>query len=351
MKAQYKRLQLNRADTTGAVRIDTTAMKTNKSIAHPLWPILLALAWLLTAPAFVSVEAAEKAIVSYPSRSLTSFIIPEIARQRGFYLAEGIEANLIYVRGAIDIKALVTGDVDYAMASGSAVSAFVAGIPVRLVQGVVGRAEHVLVAQSKYRQVRDLKGQIIGSLNPGGLVDALLRQILLKNGLDPDRDVVLINLGGTPERYAALKSGTVAATVLSAPHNFRAERVGFRKIAAAADYLQVPTAALAVRSDRVAKQPQQIKKMIRGNLRAMKFMRDNRADTIAIIIRELGMDPDSAAKGYEQIISIMSDDGRIQSDGVQFLIDLARQTQKVAKPLAATQMIDHSLLEEVLAGK
>ena len=324
-------------------------MATNRSIAHPLWPILWAL--LFTAPAFVSAEAAEKTIVSYPSRSLTSFIIPEIARQRGFYLAEGIEANLIYVRGAIDIKALVTGDVDYAMASGSAVSAFVAGTPVRLIQGVVGRAEHVLVAQSKYRQVRDLKGQIIGSLNPGGLVDALLRQILLKNGLDPDRDVVLINLGGTPERYAALKSGTVAATVLSAPHNFRAERDGFRKIAAAADYLQVPTAGLTVRSDRITKQPQQIKKMIRGNLRAMKFMRESRADTIAIIIRELGMDADSAAKGYEQIVSIMSEDGRINPDGVQFLIDLARQTQKIAKPISANQMLDHSLLEEVLAGK
>ncbi len=300
---------------------------------------------------YTPVASAEKVVVSYPSRSLTSFLIPEIARQRGFFLAEGIEANLIYVRGAIDIKALVTGDVDYAMASGSAISAFVAGIPVRLVLGQVSRAEHVLLAQSKYRQVRDLKGQTIGSLNPGGLVDALLRQILLKNGLDPDRDVVLINLGGTPERYTALKSGTVAATVLGAPHNFRAERDGFRRIAVAADYVHVPTSGLTVRSDRIVKQPQQIKKMIRGTLRAMKFVRENRGDTIATIIRELGMDPESATKGYEQIVSLMSEDGHVEPDGVQFLIDLARQSQKITKPLTAAQMIDHSLLEEVLAGK
>jgi len=278
-------------------------------------------------------------------------LIPEIARQRGFFLAEGIEANLIYVRGAIDIKALVTGDVDYAMASGSAISAFVAGIPVRLVLGQVSRAEHMLMAQTKYRQGKDLKGQTIGSLNPGGLVDALLRQILLKNGLDPDRDVILINLGGTPERYAALKSGTIAATVLGAPHNFRAERDGFRKIAVAADYVHVPTSGLTVRSDRIVKQPQQIKKMIRGILRAMKFVRENRGDTIATIVRELGMDPESAGKGYEQIVSLMSEDGHVQPDGVQFLIDLARQAQKINKPLTAAQMIDHSLLEEVLASK
>jgi NitT/TauT family transport system substrate-binding protein len=313
---------------------------------------VLLLAWLTVSLCFYAqLAAAERVVVSYPSRSLTSFLIPEIGRQRGFFLAEGIEANLIYVRGGIDMNALVTGDVDYAMASGSAISAFVAGIPVRLVLGQVSRAEHVLMAQTKYRQVKDLKGQTIGSLNPGGLVDALLRQILSKNGLDPDRDVVLINLGGTPERYAALKSGTVAATVLGAPHNFRAERDGFRNIAAAADYVHVPTSGLTVRSDRIAKQPQQVKKMIRGTLRAMRFMRESRSDTIVTIVRELGMDPESATKGYEQILSLMSEDGRVQPDGVQFLIDLARQTQKINKPLTAAQMIDHSLLEEVLAGR
>ena len=312
----------------------------------------LILLWLTIALCLCAPPAlAEKVVVCYPSRSLTSFLFPEIARQKSFYLAEGIEVNLIYVRGAIDIKALVTGDVDYAMSSGSAISAFVAGVPVRLVLGQVSRAEHVLMAQNKFRQVKDLKGQTIGSLNPGGLVDALLRQILLKNGLDPDRDVVLINLGGTPERYAALKSGTVAATVLGAPHNFRAERDGFRKIAVAADYVHVPTSGLTVRADRIAKQPQQIKKMIRATLRAMKFMRENRADTIAIITRELGMDPESAGKGYEQIVNLMSEDGHVEPEGVQFLIDLARQAQKIDKPLTAAQMIDHSLLEEVLAGK
>ncbi len=112
--------------------------------------LVLSVAWSTIAFCFYPPPAsAEKVVVSYPSRSLTSFLIPEIARQRGFFLAEGIEANLIYVRGAIDIKALVTGDVDYAMASGSAISAFVAGIPVRLVLGQVSRAEHMLMAQTK----------------------------------------------------------------------------------------------------------------------------------------------------------------------------------------------------------
>ena len=60
---------------------------------------------------------------------------------------------------------------------------------------------------------------------------------------------------------------------------------------------------------------------------------------------------ESAAKGYEQIVSIMSEDAHVNVDGVQFLIDLARQTKKYHQPITAAQLIDHSLLDEVLAGK
>jgi hypothetical protein len=47
----------------------------------------------------------------------------------------------------------------------------------------------------------------------------------------------------------------------------------------------------------------------------------------------------------------MSEDGHVNADGVRFLIELAHQTQKIAKPMTAAQMIDLSLLDEALAGK
>jgi hypothetical protein len=59
----------------------------------------------------------------------------------------------------------------------------------------------------------------------------------------------------------------------------------------------------------------------------------------------------SLATTFEQIVSLMSEDGHVDADGMQFLINLARQTQKITKPMSAAQMIDHSLLDEVLAGK
>ena len=135
---------------------------------------------------------------------------------------------MVYMRGGIDIKALLTGDADFGTGSTTAVTAFVAGAPLRVVMSMNAFVDQALYAQPKYRNLAQLKGQSIGSLNPGGLVDTLLRRIIVQ-GMVSHRSAIslLLNMGGTPERYAALKSGTLAASMLSAPHSLRAEKDGF----------------------------------------------------------------------------------------------------------------------------
>lgn len=290
----------------------------------------------------------EKIVVSYPSRSITSFPILETARQKGFFQREGLSASVIYVRGGIDLKALITGDVDYVMASTTGVTAFVAGAPVRIVMSYNDHVDQGLYAQPKYRSLARLKGQSIGSLNPGGLVDTLLRQILIQGGLQPDRDVVLLNMGGTPERYAALKAGSIAASMLSSPHSLRAEKEGFYKIAATADYVDVPGTGAVVRADRIKKQPEQIKRFIRASLRAMAYIRENRSETIQLIAREFGMDEEISALAYNQLLGLLSPVGKNRVDGFQLLVDFARAQQKIERKISAAQFIDATLLDDVL---
>src|SRR5262245_62204209 len=174
---------------------------------------------------------ADKVVVSYPSKSITNFPILETAKQKGFFQKEALNVSVVYMRGGIDIKALLTGDADFGTGSTTAVTAFVAGAPLRVSMSLNAYVDQGLYAQPKYRGLAQLKGQSVGSLNPGGLVDTLLRRILIQGGLQPERDVVILNMGGTPERYAALKSGSIAASMLSAPHSLRAEKEGFTKLA------------------------------------------------------------------------------------------------------------------------
>src|SRR6266516_6263227 len=139
----------------------------------------------------------DKVIVSYPSKSITNFPILETARQKGFFQKEALNVSVVYMRGGIDIKALRTGDADFGTGITTAATAFVAGAPLRVIMSLNAYVDQGLYAQPKYRNLAQLKGQSIGSLNPGGLVDTLLRRILIQSGLQPDKDVVILNMAGT----------------------------------------------------------------------------------------------------------------------------------------------------------
>jgi NitT/TauT family transport system substrate-binding protein len=292
--------------------------------------------------------SAEKVVVSYPSKSITNFPILETAKQRGFFQKEGLNVSVVYMRGGIDIKALLTGDADFGTGSTTAVTAFVAGAPLRAVMSLNAYVDQGLYAQPKYRSLTQLKGQSIGSLNPGGLVDTLLRRILIQGGVQPEKDVVILNMGGTPERYAALRSGSIAASMLSAPHSLRAEKEGFTKLAATRDYVNVSGTGLIVHADQIKKRPAMMKRLMRASLRAMNFIRENRAETTQMIVREFGMDQDVAGLAYKVLLELLSPDGKNRLDGFQLLIDFARAAQKVDRPIHAAQFIDETLLDEVL---
>jgi NitT/TauT family transport system substrate-binding protein len=293
-------------------------------------------------------QTLQNVVVSYPSKSITSFPILETARRKGFFQQQGLNVNLVYMRGGLDIKAVVTGDADFGTATTTAVTAFIAGAPLRIVCSYNSHVDQVLYAQAKYRTIAQLKGQPIGSVNPGGLVDMLLRRVLQAGGLNPDRDVVLLGMGGTPERYQALKAGSIAASMLSSPHSFRAEKDGFLKLAATRDYVDVSGTAVVTHLDKIKKQPELIKKFIRASLRSMAYMRENKAETSQMIMREFAMDQEIAAMAYSQLMDLLSPEGRLRAEAFQIMIDFARAAQKVDRPVSASQLLDPTLLEEAL---
>ncbi len=176
----------------------------------------------------------------------------------------------------------------------------------------------------------------------------LLRRVLLAGGLNPERDVVLLAMGGTPERYAALKAGNIAATVLSSPHSFRAEKDGFYKLAATRDYVDVSGTSVVAHADRIKKQPELIKKFIRASLRSMAYLRENRSETVQMIMREFAMDQEIATMAYNQLLELLSPEGRLRLEAFQLMVDFARAAQKIDRPVSAAQLVDGTLLDEVL---
>jgi ABC-type nitrate/sulfonate/bicarbonate transport system substrate-binding protein len=106
-----------------------------------------------------------------------------------------------------------------------------------------------------------------------------------------------------------------------------------------------------VHADKIKKQPEVIKRVLRATLRAMNYIRESRADTTAMIVREFGMQPEIASLAYDKLLDLLAADGKIRVGGYQLLIDFARTAQKVERPISAANLIDESLLNEVLRAK
>jgi ABC-type nitrate/sulfonate/bicarbonate transport system substrate-binding protein len=138
-----------------------------------------------------------------------------IARDKGYYRAEGLDVELILVSAPIASRALLSGDVAVATVGGAGLPPVLRGSPFKFLFTTYNRAMFWLFAKPEIRDVRGLKGKRIGVSGIGSGPDSLLREILRQNGLDANRDVAVLSLGVMPTIFTGLQAGTVDAAMLS----------------------------------------------------------------------------------------------------------------------------------------
>ena len=233
--------------------------------------------WLFT---FGVLLAAEEIKIASTGAGLSTLPL-EVAARKGFFRDEGFDVLTITMRTNIAVNALLTRSVEFATPSTSAIKAASAGLPVKLVAVLLGRPDYFLTVKKDVKSVRDLKGKRIAIGSYGAAADLALRAVAKQDGLDPDRDLVRLQMGGAAARYAALVSGSVDATILTLPYNLQAERAGYKDLLWFGERLELPLSGLAVRDETIQKNPKQVHGMIRAVFRAMAFAAANREETIA----------------------------------------------------------------------
>ena len=82
------------------------------------------------------VVSAERIVIGTPSRGLFEFPAV-VAMRKGYYKDEGLDVDKVQMQPAIAVKALISGDIDYLLAWGSAIRAAVTGVPIKAVVGMV----------------------------------------------------------------------------------------------------------------------------------------------------------------------------------------------------------------------
>jgi NitT/TauT family transport system substrate-binding protein len=269
-----------------------------------------------------------------------------VARDQGFFQREGLNAEMVLMPASLNIKVLLSGDIQYATTITSGIVANVRGVNTRVVMCFVDRPLLDLVGHPNIAAISDLKGKLVGISSRGGLHDVAMRRIFLQSGLDPSH-ATFITLGEQGAMMTAIKSGKIAAGLLNPPHNFLAYRDGLKNLGFAGNFFRVPSTGLVTMRETIERNPDQISRVTRALTQARFFARENKPATVAILRRFLRLnDEDLIGRIYDYHRNAETPDGRIDANLMAEVIRDTRQTENIAKDIAASQVFDFSYLPQ-----
>jgi NitT/TauT family transport system substrate-binding protein len=160
-----------------------------------------------------------------------------IAKDEGFFEKYGIDAELILLQSSAQLApALIAGELSMALsAAAGIVSSALAGSDLVLLGSYSNQLLFWFYARPEIRSFADLRGKQIAITRRGSATDLATDLVLERNGLDPARDVMRLQLPTTPEKLSALLSGIIVATILGT-ESAAADDAGMHILADLADY-------------------------------------------------------------------------------------------------------------------
>jgi ABC-type nitrate/sulfonate/bicarbonate transport system substrate-binding protein len=287
--------------------------------------------------------------LGYVSRSILDmpFII---ARDRGYFREEGLEPELIFMKAAQTIPALLAGSIDFGTATGTAVAAAVSGVDVRVVFAMSDKPSFDLIAHPSITNVQQMRGKKIGISAFGALAEFLARQIFTANKIPPDQ-VTFLPLGTSDVLYVALKAGTIDATMLQIPQTFLAVDEGFRKLASGADYYRAVQGGLTTTKAITSERPELAAKTIRATQRALRLIRSDRKFATEFIkgpYLDLGKDRDRYAdRVYDAALQYYVHSGTVDEKLQREMIAVAAQRIKPKELAPPERVFDFSFAQKV----
>ena len=289
----------------------------------------------------------DKALLTHSSESIS--ITPLIyGIEKGLYRREGVDLEFRILRGDLAISAMVNSkDVDYIYGAGTAFLAAVRGAPVKILSHDFKSVLFYLMAQPNVQSAKDLKGKKVAVSSLGGTGVASAKASIKALGLDPERDVTYIVIGAASIRMAAMEARSIEAAIMPVPWNFRMKQKGFKDLIFAGSVMSQPLTGIATTREKTEKNPDQVRRVLRGFLRALRAMRQEKNDVVEFIGRKFNLDAPTAEETYKVVLQTLSEDGTVSAEVLQDLLEQTKKETGVTREISVGEIVDYRILREL----
>jgi NitT/TauT family transport system substrate-binding protein len=310
--------------------------------------ILFAL--ILLAPVAHEISAQDRISLGITTKTGSTGLPFVIAEEKGFFKSEGLNAVSVVMQNQVVVNGVVARQVDYGGTFSNFVGAALSGLPVRIVMAVMDGSDHYLVTSPNIKRVEDLKGKKFGISSFGGTPHSEAVMILRKYGMNPEKDVTFLQIGGSSSRYTALDSGAIDAAMLVPPFNKLAAKRGFNEILSFNEIMSIPLGGLTVHTQRIKEKPDEIVKMIKAMLKGVNYIRNNQAEILSIMASKWGIKEADVREGiYRDIVGIYTRNGVASDETMKNVIQLVRDTRKSKDELGLSDIVDWSFAKKAQA--
>ena len=286
---------------------------------------------------------ARKVTLSYSAISMTWFPV-KVAIERGFFRSEGLEPQLIQMNGNVATVALANAHIDFSLNISPVLNGAMQGLGTKLVMALNSRPFFSLVVRPEISSPADLKGKVFAVSSFGNTQAILTEKHLQHFGLKKG-EYQLLAMGATPARVAALEKNIAQGSLMPLPTNVQLENRGYRLLGNTAEIVAHPIAGLGVHEDKIKKDGDFIKRVIRPTLRSLHLLQTNPKDTVKILMDWTRANEKDALRSLELAKPGFSKNGLLTDEdlGIEWSF-IQQQTKKTNVPVSVAH--DMTLLRE-----
>ena len=275
-----------------------------------------------------------------------------VIKDAGYFKQEGLDANLIYISASSTMaQAMLAGEVAISTTNSQAiVDTGLQGGDLVATGAIVNFVALYVIAAPEIKSVSDLRGKPVGVSRFGATTDFGIQMFLKKYGLEPIRDVPIIQIGGLPELAAALSKKSIYAAAMSYPMGLVAQQSGMKVLAnLAKEEIPFVHQGLTTTGKFMRERRAQAKAFVRAYGRAVHFMHTRKEEAKAIVSRYTKVTDPAMLEGTMQYAyDFVEKIPLVKREAFQATLDEIGKKNPKAKLAKPEQFYDNSLVQELV---
>jgi NitT/TauT family transport system substrate-binding protein len=305
---------------------------------------------LLLLPSRLTAQTQTPVIVGVAGMS-AALIHPFVAKESGQFQKYGVDARLVlFEGGSLLAQAALAGETKFSVTSGPVtIASRSAGADTIAIAGYINTLPYNLVTTKAITSVDQLKGKKIAISRFGSNTDTAVRLLLEKVGLNPAKDVTIIQMGAQPSRFQALVAGSIEATIIAPPFDITAKKQGFNVLVNLAELgLAYPQQVVETTDRFIKENPQAVKNFLKGFIAGIHYGLTNKEGTKKVMAKYLRItDPEIMEATYASYAQTTDRRAWPNMQGFRYAIEELGKRVPAAKDKKPEDFINMRFLNEL----